>query len=229
MSNNELTYYSQSKQDEILDTHIFKGLKKGVFVDVGAWDGVCFSNTLFFEKEREWKGIHIEPLPDKFADLVKNRPNSINLNLAISDSEGEGEFLAITGNTGMLSGLTSNYDERHIQRIERETKELNTETKTIQVKMRRLDSIFKEYNVKRVNYLSIDAEGSEMNIIRSIDFGFTFIDVIGFENNYADKSIAILEFLKQKGFVRLPINHRDDIFVVHKSSPFSHVRQSFLF
>lgn len=222
-------YYSQHSQDELLDTHVFKGLKKGVFVDVGAWDGVCFSNTLFFEKEREWNGIHIEPLPDRYAELVQNRPKSINLNLAISDSEGQGEFLAISGNTGMLSGLKSNYDERHLQRINQEISESNAEAKTIQVPVRRLDSIFREFNLRRVHYLSIDAEGSEMNILRSIDFTSTFIDVIGFENNYRDQGSDMLEFLKQRGYVRLPIQHPEDVFVVHTSSPFSHLKRSFLF
>lgn len=189
-------YYSQDKQDEMLDTYVFKGYNRGVFVEIGAWDGLCFSNTLFFEKERKWNGINIEPLPDKYEQLVKNRPNAINMNVAINDVEGETEFLAISGNTGMLSGIKANYDTRHLQRIEKETTELQTQATTIKVQTRRLDSIFRQHNIQRVHYLSIDAEGSEMNIVRSIDFDFTYIDVIGFENNY-------------------------DVFMIRKNSPFA--------
>ncbi len=60
-----------------------------------------------------------------------------------------------------------------------------------------------------------------MNIIRSIDFNFTYIDVIDFENNYPDKTDPILEFLATKGYKRLPFKHSEDIFMIHTRSPFS--------
>ena len=220
-SRRDTMYYSQDKQDEMLDTLIFQQYKRGIFVEIGAWDGICFSNTLFFEKERKWTGITIEPLPDRYEQLVKNRPNTINLNVAINDVEGETEFLAISGDTGMLSGIKSNYDSRHLQRIEKETTELQTQATIIKVQSRRLDSIFRQHNIQRVHYLSIDAEGSEMNIIRSIDFDFTYIDVIGFENNYPETSKPILEFLETKGYKKLPIQSYD-IFMIRINSPFAH-------
>lgn len=213
-------YHSQVKQDEILESRIFKGYKRGIFVDVGAWDGVQFSNTLFFEKERQWTGIHIEPIRKQYEELVRNRPNTINLNVAVSDIEGQSEFLSISGNTGMLSGLKSNYDPRHVQRIEKETQDLGTGYTTVLVPVRRLDSIFKEHKIERVHYLSIDTEGSEFNVIKSIDFQYTYIDVIGFENNYSDKTPPIVQYLIGKGYIQLPI-HCDDIFMIHKLSPFT--------
>ena len=222
-------YYSQVKQDEILDKEVFKGYKRGIFVEIGAWDGVCFSNTLFFEKERNWRGINIEPLPDKYADLVKNRPTAINLNIAVNDVEEETEFLAISGNTGMLSGIRTNYDARHLERIEKETTELKTTASTLRIQTRRIDSIFREDNVRRVHYLSIDAEGSEMNIIRSIDFDFTYIDVIGFENNYTDKTLPIITYLEGKGYTKLPFKS-DDVFMIRVNSPFATIpRQNRVF
>jgi FkbM family methyltransferase len=215
-----MTFYSQSGQDKILDTHVFKGYKRGFFVNIGAWDGVCFDNTLFFERELKWTGINIEPLPDRYQSLVENRPNCKNFNIAVSDRNGDAEFLAITGDTSMLSGIKENYDPRHLDRIARETAALNTEARTISVPVKRLDTLFKEQDVRRVHYMSIDAEGSEMNIIRSIDFNFTYIDVIDFENNYPDKTGPILEFLATKGYKRLPIAHGEDIFMIHNRSPF---------
>lgn len=216
-------FYSQDKQDELLETYVFKGYRRGVFVDVGAWDGVTFSNTLFFEKERGWTGIHIEPLKEQYETLTKNRPNTTNLNIAVSDFNGETDFLSIPGPTSMLSGIMSNYDPRHIQRIALETSALQTQGTTVTVPVRRLDSIFREHAIQRVHYLSIDAEGSEMNIIRSIDFEFTYIDVIGFENNYEDKTRPIVEFLQQKGYIRLPIKSYD-VFMVRANSPFRPAR-----
>jgi FkbM family methyltransferase len=215
-----MVFYSQSGQDEILETYVFKGYKRGFFVNIGAWDGVCFDNTLFFERERKWTGINIEPLPDRYQSLVENRPTCKNFNIAVGDRNGDVEFLAITGDTSMLSGIKENYDERHLARIARETAALNTEARTINVPVKRLDTLFKEQDVRRVHYMSIDAEGSEMNIIRSIDFNFTYIDVIDFESNYLDKTAPILEYLATKGYQRLPIAHGEDIFMIHNRSPF---------
>lgn len=212
-------YHSQEKQDLLLDTHIFQGFKRGVFVEVGAWDGVCYSNTLFFEKERGWTGLTIEPHPDKYEELKKNRPSTVHLNVAVNDVNEVVDFLTITGETSMLSGIKSHYDPRHLQRIENETKQLNTTYTTIPIQSKRLDTIFTEHNVQRVHYLSIDVEGSEFNVIRSIDFGKVFIDVIGFENNYPDKSGVIIEYLKTKGYVKSSVESID-IFMIHTSSPF---------
>ena len=215
-----MPFHSQKNQDELMETHIFKGYRRGFFVNIGAWDGVCFDNTLFFEEDRKWTGINIEPLPDRYEALVKNRPSCKNFNIAVSDKDGETEFVAITGDTSMLSGIKENYDERHLQRIARETSQYNTEARTITVPVRRLDTLFKEQDVRRVHYMSIDAEGSEFNIIRSIDFNFTYIDVIDFENNYPDKTMPILQYLASKGYKQLPVTNTDDVFMIHKDSPF---------
>jgi FkbM family methyltransferase len=214
-------FYSQEKQDQLLETHVFKGFKRGVFVDVGAWDGVTYNNTLFFERERQWTGLNLEPLPDKFQELVVNRPACTNLNLAVSDREGEADFLAMTGYTSMLSGLQDNYDPRHLQRIANETAEMKTESALIKVSVKRLDTIFREHDIRRVHYLSVDAEGSEFKILQSIDFRSTFIDVIGFEANYAETAQEILRYLTSNGYRRLPIANANDVFMIHSGSPFS--------
>ena len=219
-------YHSQEKQDFLLDTRIFQGYKRGIFVEVGAWDGVAYSNTLFFEKERKWTGITIEPHPDRYEELKQNRPNTIHLNVAVNDVDEVVDFLTITGNTSMLSGIKSHYDPRHIQRIENETKRLGTSYTTIPITSKRLDTIFTEHNIQRVHYLSIDVEGSEFNVIRSIDFGKVFIDVIGFENNYPDKSEMIVEYLRTKGYEKS--FQTIDIFMIHSGSPF-HVKKPLQF
>lgn len=217
-----MPYASQSKQDELMESLVFKGFRNGFFVNIGAWDGLCFDNTLFFETERNWTGINIEPLPKLYAALVQNRPACKNLNLAISDRDGSAEFLAIDGHPGMLSGLTENYDERHLARIAKETAEQKATTEVIHVPVKRLDTLFKEHDVRRVHYLSIDAEGSEFNILRSIDFSTTFVDVIDFEKNgYGDRLPEILPYLESKGYRRLPIHHWEDVFLIHQASPFA--------
>jgi len=215
------SFYSQDRQDEFLERELFRGFKNGFFVDVGAHDGVSLNNTLYFEKKKGWTGINIEPNPSVFTKLVKNRPRCINLSLAVSDKEGTATFMIQTG-ADMLSGLQATYDQRHLERIQRENSLRNGSTQEHTAQTRRLSTIFKDHKVKRVHYLSIDVEGGEKEVIQSIDFDGVFIDVIGFENNYADVSAPIQQYLESRGYHRFltPDAPTYDIFMVHRQSPF---------
>jgi FkbM family methyltransferase len=219
-------YHSQCGQDRYLDQEVFHGYRRGVFVEVGAWDGVDLSNTVFFERERGWSGLAIEPLPDRYQQLVANRTCK-PLNVAISETEGEAEFLALSGPTSMLSGLVSSYDPRHVNRINKEAAELGAEKTVLRVPTRRLDSIFREHGLTRIHYLSIDVEGAEFECLRSIDFDAVYIDVIGFESNYRDTLPPILEFLKARGYMRLPFPD-GEYFMIRTGSPFSSSSLPFL-
>ena len=212
-------YYSQSGQDQYLDQRVFKGYRDGVFVEIGAWDGVDLSNTVIFERERNWTGLAIEPLPDRYEQLVKQRKCK-SLNVAIHDTEGETDFLSISGPTSMLSGIISSYDPKHVARIDAEAALLGATKTVIKVPTRRLDTLFREHNLQRIQYLSIDVEGSELQVLKSIDFNAVYIDVIGFENNYADKTIEIIKYLKERGYTDL--NHKsEDYLMIHSRSPFA--------
>jgi len=217
-------YYSQDKQDIILEEHIFKGYKNGFFVDVGANDGIYISNTLYFERNNNWSGINIEPIKKLYDKLVINRPNSININCAIYSNDGETDFICNSGYTEPLSGIKDTYDGRHLQRVNKENKQNNSSTELIKVNTKRLETIFDEYNVKQINYLSIDIEGAEFAAIKSINFDKVFIDVISFENNYNDVSIPIVKYLEEKNYIIFHVCL--DIFMIHKDSIFN---KSFLF
>ena len=76
-----MTYYSQHNQDQFLNEHIFNNKKEGVFLDIGAYDGIEGSNSYFFEKELGWKGICFEPIPKLYQRLKENR-KCISINAA---------------------------------------------------------------------------------------------------------------------------------------------------
>lgn len=211
-------YYSQDNQDKFLQENVFKGYKKGTFVDVGAHDGISYNNTLYFEKNHNWSGVNIEPLEHTYNLLTNNRPNNINLNCAVFNEERECDFYSNNGYTEMLSGLTKSYDPRHLNRLQKENNERGSNTNIIKVNTRRLESIFNELNIKHINYLSIDVEGAEFDVIKSINFDTVFIDVIGFENNFEDNSIVIKEYLETKNFVIC--GKTQDIFMINTKSVF---------
>lgn len=211
-------FYSQDNQDKYLETNIFKGYKNGFYVDVGSHDGISINNTLYFEKNNNWTGINIEPIKKVFDKLVINRPNNINLNCAVCNNDGETDFLCNTGYTEMISGIKDNFDMRHFYRLHRENQLMGSTTEVIKVKTKKLETILDENNINHINYLSIDVEGAEFEVIKSINFDKVFIDVIGFENNYNDVSVPIVEYLENKGFITIHISL--DIFMINKMSIF---------
>jgi FkbM family methyltransferase len=212
-------FYSQDNQDKFLETTIFKGYKNGFYVDIGAHDGISLNNTLYFEKYNNWTGINVEPIKNVFEKLVKNRPKNINLNYAVCNYDGQTDFLCNTGYTEMISGIKDTFDPRHLQRLHTENYNQGSSTEIIKVNTKKMETIFDENNVSHINYLSIDVEGAEFEVIKSINFDKVFIDVIGFENNYNDVSIHIVNYLINKNYI---IIHKSlDIFMIHKNSVFN--------
>jgi len=211
-------FHSQDKQDEYLENNIFKGYKNGFYMDIGAHDGITINNTLYFEEYNNWTGVNVEPIEEVYNKLVINRPNDININCAICNNDGVAEFILNIGYTEMISGLKNNYDPRHYKRLEKDNKEMNSKTEIINVNTKRIETICDKYNIKHINYLSIDVEGAEFDVIKSINFDKVFIDVIGFENNYNDISVEIIKYLETFNYIEI---HRTmDIFMINKNSSF---------
>jgi FkbM family methyltransferase len=211
-------FNSQDNQDKYLEESVFIGLKNGFFVDVGAHDGISINNTLYFEKYNNWTGINIEPIKSVYDRLIVNRPTNINLNLAVCNNDGTTEFYCNVGYTEMISGIKDDFDQRHLNRLMNENQQKGSTTEVIIVNTKKLETIFDENNVQHVNYLSIDVEGAEFEVIKSINFDKVFIDVIGFENNYNDVNIPIIKYLENHNFVVIHLSL--DIFMINKNSNF---------
>jgi FkbM family methyltransferase len=212
---------SQVGQDKILDEEIFKGKTNGFFVEVGALDGFGASNTYFFEKERNWSGLLIEPNPIEFNKMLNvDRPLSKKENCAISDSEMDINFLSIEGPCNVLSGIMEFYNPQHLERINRELNmyssypvghELYSKKELIKMKAVRLQTLFDKYSITDVDLISIDVEGAEMQVLNSIDFNKMNIKCFLIENNYGlDKET---EFLVSKGYKLLGNIQWDAVFI----------------
>ena len=183
--------------------------EKCFYVDVGANDGLIVSNTAHFDLNLGWDGICIEPHPRAFIELEKNRKNSKNLNLCISEKETEVDFLVINGPAEMLSGIYDKYHPDHKTRIESEIQKNGGNKELIKVRSKPLKQIFKENFITKVDYLSIDTEGSEYEILFSIDFDEVDIRVISTENS-SRKNIK--EFLFKKNYTLATICCGDEIY-----------------
>jgi len=181
----------------------------GTFVDIGANDGVTISNTLYFEKDLGWNGLAIEPIPAAYAKLRSNR-RCHTLNACISDSEGTAEFLEVEGRAQMLSGLVTKYDEQHLRRIDRSIKRLGGTVKKTKVECIRIGTALARFNIDRIDFLSLDTEGGELDILKDINFAEIPIRVISVENNYF--TFAIRDYLNNFGFSHMGTIGVDEIY-----------------
>lgn len=203
-------FYSQSGQDKYLYERFFKNKRNGIFVEIGAHDGITKSNSYFFEKYLGWSGICIEPISELFELLEKNRSCTC-IKGCIANFTGTAEFLKISGYSEMLSGLSSHYDERHLERIEKELQLYGGSKATIQVPCYKLVDIFKTHGISHVDYLSVDTEGSELAVLQSIDFEVIDISIIGVENNYNTQEAR--KFLTKKGYAYLTKLGGDEFYI----------------
>ena len=203
-----MNYYGQYQQDKFIDDY-FKYKNNGVFLDVGAADGIICSNTYFFEKARNYTGICVEPATMEFEQLEKNR-KCICVNCAICEINSEMEFLEIQGEPKGLSGLTKYYNNLHANRVKNDIKAANTTYVLKTVKTYPLQFILNEYNVFNIDFLSLDVEGAEFSVLNTIDFNKTKIQLILLENNYNENNCR--ELLSNKGYRFLGRLAIDDVF-----------------
>ena len=179
----------------------------GTFIDIGAHEGIIFSNTYFFEKNLGWKGICFEPNPVTYQKLVWNR-NCICLKAGVSDVEGVMQF--VSHPCTWVSGFLDKYSEEHAEKWKVGEALANHSAKLIDVNCYRLNTILEKYDLDTIDLLSIDTEGGELEILKSIDYEKFLIRVIIVENIYRDPEYR--SFLEDKGYTYATRLHRDEVY-----------------
>jgi FkbM family methyltransferase len=211
-------YRSQYLQDVFLDRWVFNGLINGVFVDIGAHDGVSYSNSYFFETTRGWHGIAIEPNPDVYAQLRGNR-GCLCLNCGVSNAPGSVPFLKISGRSEMFSGIVTHYPPEHRARIEEEIRQSGGSSEIIAVETRTLNDIAAQAVLEEITYLSIDTEGSELPILASIDFDRIFVHALTVEFNFEPIKDQMISLMRTRGFDPIQTLGHDLVFL-NRASPY---------
>lgn len=158
-----LISYAQNFEDVML-WRALKQIKKGFYVDVGAFCPNKDSITKFFYTHKNWNGINIEPNFLQHKEFLIHRPRDFNLNLAISNQEGYLDFNVIKDSTFTLTGL-STFDSKIAQ--QHQMKGYLVEVQKIKVTT--LAGIFKKYIKpnQEIHFLKIDVEGFEKEVIQS--------------------------------------------------------------
>jgi|LauGreStaDraftv2_3_1035109.scaffolds.fasta_scaffold12342_2 hypothetical protein len=197
---------SQFGQDIHVIQNIYKNKKNGYFVEIGAYDGISMSNTNYLEKHFNWKGICVECNPLWYSRLINNRPNSINYDYAVYNKDNQ-TLDFINDDTGGCSGFVETNSHKHI-----------LHKQIITVNTRKLTTILDMANAPNfIEFLSLDTEGSEYEILNSHDFDKYKFGYICVEHNFIEANRKkIRELLETKGYRFYRENNVDDDFI-HES------------
>ena len=144
--------FSEYYEDLILYLILFD-IKKGFYIDVGAYDPIKVSVTKSFYL-KGWRGINIEPQPGKIELFKKDRPDDINLQLAVGERKGKVTFY--------IDDQCSSVEEKYSK---------NYTNKTV-VEMDTMSNICKSYVPEgtKIDFCKIDVEGGEKNVLLGYDF-----------------------------------------------------------
>lgn len=169
--------------------------RNGYFVEFGATDGISLNNTRLLEKSYNWSGILCEPSKYYF-DLLKNSDRNCHLdprcvfensNELIEFIDTDARGLATIKKYSLLDGHAS-------ARVEGNTYMVSTVT---------LDDLLNEYSAPDIiDYMSVDTEGSEYDILKSFSFS-RHINIMTIEHNYTQNRQKIFDLMIHNNFVRV--------------------------
>jgi FkbM family methyltransferase len=166
----------------------------GFFVEFGATNGLDLSNTYLLEKEYNWTGLLVEPGRYWLEELSNNRANLI-------------DHRAVTGKTGEIrnfleakEGEYSTFEEYSTTGVHQHTRDKSYSYKVTTVS---LNDLLDAYQApSHIQLISIDTEGSELEILQSFNFQKYKVELFFVEHNYTDNRLKIDEILRSNGFLK---------------------------
>lgn len=197
-----LSSYSQQGEDLVIDELLGKK-KRGFYVDVGAHDPIRFSNTKRFY-DKGWKGINIDPNPALIEKFKKERNKDINLALGVSKRNGLLEF------SEFFPSTLSTFSEAEAEQYVKKGFKIISKKK---VRVATLSSVLNKYRRDRtVDFLSIDTEGNDLEVLQSNDWKKFKPSVICVESR--ENFSKIETFLRKQGYKLECSNGINSIFSV---------------
>jgi FkbM family methyltransferase len=188
-----MNFYSQQGEDFLIYRNFINmnENKDGIFLELGACNGLLYSNTKFFEDSLGFTGILVEPVKHMYDSLIKNRKNCICINKAISNTE-----KAIIIGNGPTSGIKNTMTTSFIN-------SWHSNSKLREVECTTLYKIFIKHNIKYIDFFSLDVEGGELNVLKTIDWENIEIYLICIEldDHSEDKNKKCREILQNNGFI----------------------------
>lgn len=173
-SSKKIKFYGQFEPqvDEFIFNRYFNDTNiKGVCIECGAYDEITNICYKFFEETIGQTCYNFEPNNKLFSLLKNNRPNSINLNLALSNTEEEKTYFEIeydkTDACGNIITSNSTLEMPSKERLE-ELKKLNYKINNFSVKTITYKNFIEKYDIKFINLFVLDVEGHEFSVLKGM-------------------------------------------------------------
>ena len=217
-------YQSQWGTDEVIDKLIYSNQdnkdKKGIFVEIGAYDGVKYSNTYYFEKIKDWTGILVEPLPNQYALCSYNRWG-ITHHGCVSSYNGYCKFGWIKGYSEMVSGIIENFQPKFRDRVFKEINQHKQEIQLLEIPTVTINSLLSSYNIMKVDYLSLDTVSTELEVLQAFDIEKNPTKIISLDTNGMNLE-RYLEWFTENNYEKYwKSSVSDEYIFVHKTFKYS--------
>lgn len=204
-------FYGQHNEDVYIKT-LFPDDYKGCCIDVGAYDGVNMSNTYYFEK-KGWRSLCIEPIVEEYDKCKNIRKECINC-CAGKENVYKHNFtvFSIGGSTAAISSLSP--DNKLVAQFE----DIITSTDTRVVSVFTLSHLLEKYNFPiNIDFISIDTEGTELDVLLGIDLVKYNVFLFIIENNFEENTCE--NYLKQFGYIKINRIAVNDFFIKKGNLP----------
>jgi FkbM family methyltransferase len=199
------TFASQFGEDRYL-WELFGRRREGFYVDIGAADGIGLSNTYFFE-QMGWRGVCVEPHPQRYLECVRARPRSRVVHAAVSrrGSWGLANFTVVVGAPD-LSFLTTN--AAHVARARIEGQGLVP----VPVPLADMEAILAPYDGP-IDFVSLDVEGAELDVLHGFDLQRRRPAAWVIEDNSFGHDLRVEDYMARHGYLRGARLGCNDIFL----------------
>lgn len=193
---------SQLFQDTFVD-FIFSKEKNKRFLEFGATNGIELSNSYMLETQRGWRGVLAEPDPQWIDALVNNRPDAKIISECVYSRSGE-TMRFISSSKGVYSSLKAHAKDDANGPLAGNARERVREYKEIDVRTISLDDVFENYfQGNPIEYMSVDTEGSEFEILSNFNFSKYSPSIVTVEHNYTDAQSKLDNLFSRNGYVRV--------------------------
>lgn len=173
----------------------FCNKRGGTYVEMGALDGLLFTNTKLFEESMGWTGVLIEANPANVERLIINRPGKPQNHIfpMAACAEGIGN-LTFTGGRGGVGGVVQTMSPSHMRRW-------NFKAPSFSVPCEPLGRMLNKAGKKHVDFFSLDVEGAELAVLETMDWNITvclwLVELSGLD---PEKDEAVRQLLRAKGY-----------------------------
>lgn len=214
---NNVEFYSQNGEDFLL-WELFKGKTNGFYIEIGAFDGIHFSNSYFFEKHG-WKGVCVEAHPKYYPLCKDNRPEAVCLNNACVGNNSGSTVTFNAEELGLFSGVIAEPLDVISKRYERRNTSFSGYV-TVEINAITLNEILRQYAPanKKIEFISVDTEGNELDILKDFNFKQWDIGIFLIEANDEEHAQPIIQLMQKNGYVLSRILSKNYIFAKDRQS-----------